>query len=202
MLTASPRRARTIAPTCRARTPAPARPSRTTASTNGSTSPRAPARSSAAAPPKRRRRSWRREEVARSRRERWTRRRRALRCGASASGCASRTTPSCSRRAPPLGFLEVHSENFFADGGAALAVLQQARASYPISLHGVGLALGSACGLDPWHLERLARLVERIEPVRVSDHACFARAPGATAARSSHLQRPAADRLHRSRART
>ncbi len=78
---------------------------------------------------------------------------------------------------PPLGFVEVHSENFFADGGAALAVLHQARALYPVSLHGVGLALGSAAGLDPWHLDRLERLVQRIEPVRVSDHSCFARAP-------------------------
>ena len=77
---------------------------------------------------------------------------------------------------PALGFLEVHSENFFADGGAALAVLHQAREHYPVSLHGVGLALGSAVGLDPWHLDRLERLVRRIEPVRVSDHACFARA--------------------------
>jgi uncharacterized protein (UPF0276 family) len=76
---------------------------------------------------------------------------------------------------PPLAFIEVHSENFFADGGAALAVLRQAREHYPVSLHGVGLALGSAAGLDPWHLDRLARLAERIEPVRVSDHACFAR---------------------------
>ncbi len=76
---------------------------------------------------------------------------------------------------PPLGFVEVHSENFFADGGAALAVLHQARAHYPVSLHGVGLALGSAAGLDPWHLDALARLVDRIEPARVSDHACFAR---------------------------
>ena len=80
-------------------------------------------------------------------------------------------------QAPPLGFVEVHSENFYADGGAALGVLQRAREHYPVSLHGVGLALGSAAGLDPWHLERLARLVQRIEPVRVSDHACFARAP-------------------------
>jgi hypothetical protein len=52
------------------------------------------------------------------------------------------------RRRPALGFVEVHSENFFADGGAALAVLQQARELYPVSLHGVGLALGSAAGLD------------------------------------------------------
>jgi hypothetical protein len=76
---------------------------------------------------------------------------------------------------PALGFLEVHSENFFADGGAALAVLMAGRAHYDISLHGVGLSLGSACGLDAWHLDRLAALVERVEPVRVSDHASFAR---------------------------
>jgi hypothetical protein len=76
---------------------------------------------------------------------------------------------------PALDFIEVHSENFFAEGGAALAVLAQGRAHYPVSLHGVGLALGSAVGVDAWHLEQLARLVQRIEPLRVSDHACFAR---------------------------
>lgn len=78
---------------------------------------------------------------------------------------------------PPLGFVEVHSENFFAAGGAALAVLQRARQHWPVSLHGVGLSLGSAAGLDAWHLDRLADLVQRIDPVRVSDHAAFARAP-------------------------
>ena len=78
---------------------------------------------------------------------------------------------------PPLPFIEVHSENFFADGGAPLALLAAAREHYPVSLHGVGLALGSAVGLDAWHLDRLAALVRRIEPVRVSDHASFARAP-------------------------
>jgi uncharacterized protein len=78
---------------------------------------------------------------------------------------------------PALGFVEVHSENFFGDGGAALAVLERGREHYPVSLHGVGLALGSAAGLDPWHLDRLAALVQRIDPLRVSDHASFARAP-------------------------
>ena len=76
---------------------------------------------------------------------------------------------------PALDFLEVHSENFFGAGGAALAVLREGRANYPISLHGVGLALGSAVGLDGWHLDQLAALVAHIDPVRVSDHACFAR---------------------------
>jgi uncharacterized protein len=82
---------------------------------------------------------------------------------------------------PDLDFIEVHSENFFGDGGAALSLLSQARAHYPVSLHGVGLALGSACGMDERHLEQLAQLVKRIEPVRVSDHACFARGPLASA---------------------
>lgn len=78
---------------------------------------------------------------------------------------------------PALDFLEVHSENFFGAGGAARALLLQARADYPVSLHGVGLALGSACGLDEWHLAQLADLIACVDPVRVSDHACFARAP-------------------------
>lgn len=88
--------------------------------------------------------------------------------------------------APPLGFVEVHSENFFAEGGAALAVLHAARERYDVSLHGVGLALGSAAGVDPWHLDKLARLVERIDPVRVSDHASFARAPRVAGAPAVH----------------
>ena len=76
---------------------------------------------------------------------------------------------------PSIDFLEVHSENFFAGGGASLAVLERGRSHYPVSLHGVGLSLGSAAGLDPWHLDQLVRLVDRVDPVRVSDHASFAR---------------------------
>ena len=90
------------------------------------------------------------------------------------------------REPPRLGFVEVHAENFFADGGAALAVLHAARERWPVSLHGVGLSLGSAAGLDDWHLERLHRLVQRIEPVHVSDHACFARAPRRAGAAPVH----------------
>ncbi|UJW79134.1 MNIO family bufferin maturase [Hydrogenophaga sp. SL48] len=83
---------------------------------------------------------------------------------------------------PALGFIEVHSENFFAPGGAALAVLREGRKHYPVSLHGVGLSLGSAVGVDAWHLDQLARLVQTIDPVRVSDHASFARGPSDHAA--------------------
>lgn len=83
--------------------------------------------------------------------------------------------PVGSAEYPYLDFIEVHSENFFGHGGAALSVLTQAREHWPVSLHGVGLGLGSACGVDDWHLTQLARLVKQVEPVRVSDHACFAR---------------------------
>lgn len=74
---------------------------------------------------------------------------------------------------PELDFIEVHSENFFAEGGATLALLEAGREAYALSLHGVGLGLGSAAGLDDWHLEQLARLVQRMQPGWVSDHACF-----------------------------
>lgn len=78
-------------------------------------------------------------------------------------------------RRPPVEFVEVHSENFFNPHGAESQVLQAVRQDYEVSLHGVGLGLGSACGLDDAHLEQLAMLVGRINPVRVSDHASFAR---------------------------
>ena len=42
-------------------------------------------------------------------------------------------------RRPAHGFLEVHSESFFLDGGASMHALERARAMYAISLHGVGL---------------------------------------------------------------
>jgi uncharacterized protein (UPF0276 family) len=77
------------------------------------------------------------------------------------------------RRRPPLAFLEVHSENFFAAGGAALAWLERFRREYPLSLHGVGLSLGSADALDRRHLGKLRALVERFEPALVSEHLCW-----------------------------
>jgi uncharacterized protein len=76
---------------------------------------------------------------------------------------------------PKVGWLEVHSENFFASGGATLSVLQQARQHYPISLHGVGLGLGSALSPDRQHLRQLKQLIDIIQQVRVSDHACWSR---------------------------
>src|SRR5262245_41054040 len=53
---------------------------------------------------------------------------------------------------PPIRWLEVHSENYFADGGPALATLDDLRTDYPLSLHGVGMSLGSVDPLDRTHL--------------------------------------------------
>jgi uncharacterized protein (UPF0276 family) len=77
------------------------------------------------------------------------------------------------QRRPALAFLEVHSENYFCDGGAPLAWLERFRDRYPLSLHGVGLSLGSADPLDERHLARLAALVRRFEPALVSEHLCW-----------------------------
>ena len=91
-----------------------------------------------------------------------------LRDGAPASGA--------------VDFVEVHSENFFADGGAALQVLERARVRFPVSLHGVGLSLGSVDAdsddAAERHLAKLARLVSRIEPALVSEHLCWSAIAG------------------------
>jgi uncharacterized protein (UPF0276 family) len=76
-------------------------------------------------------------------------------------------------RRPPVAWFEVHSENYFADGGPALAALDRIRADYPLSLHGVGMSLGSIDPLDREHLAKLARLIARMEPALVSEHLCW-----------------------------
>jgi uncharacterized protein (UPF0276 family) len=70
---------------------------------------------------------------------------------------------------PDVAWLEVHTENFLG-GGATPVMLEALRERYAISLHGVGLSLGSAEGLDEEHLTRIAALVRRLEPAAVSDH--------------------------------
>lgn len=71
---------------------------------------------------------------------------------------------------PRIAWLEAHSENYFADGGSQIEHLSKARALYPLSLHGVGLSLGSTDPLDPMHLRKLKRLVDWSEPTFVSEH--------------------------------
>ncbi|MBI3144892.1 MAG: DUF692 domain-containing protein [Pseudogulbenkiania sp.] len=79
---------------------------------------------------------------------------------------------------PSVPWFEVHSENFFGAGGELLSVLEQVRCDYPISLHGVGLHLGSADGLSYDHLAKLSRLVDHIEPGLVSEHLCWGAVDG------------------------
>lgn len=71
---------------------------------------------------------------------------------------------------PGVGWLEVHSENYFERHGKGFEVLAELARHYPVSLHGVGMSLGSADPLDPAHLRQLAALVAAISPVRVSEH--------------------------------
>ncbi len=73
------------------------------------------------------------------------------------------------RELPDIAWLEVHTENFLG-GGATPSLLETLRERYAISLHGVGLSLGSAEGLDEEHLARIADLVRRLDPAAVSDH--------------------------------
>jgi len=81
-------------------------------------------------------------------------------------------------RRPPVPWVEVHSENFFADGGRQLQVLDAVRRDYGLSLHGVGLSLGGTDPLDSEHLRCLKRLVRRAEPALVSEHVCWSSAGG------------------------
>jgi len=71
---------------------------------------------------------------------------------------------------PPVGWLEVHSENYFGAGGKPLDYLERIRARYPLSLHGVGLSIGSTDPLDRQHLAKLKELIRRFEPALVSEH--------------------------------
>lgn len=80
---------------------------------------------------------------------------------------------------PKIDLLEIHSENFFAQGGWELHVLRQLRPDYAFSFHGVGLAIGSVAA-DHFedHLEKLAQLVAQFEPEYVSEHLCWGAVAG------------------------
>ena len=79
---------------------------------------------------------------------------------------------------PPVGWLEAHSENYFAEGGPQPAALERLRADYPIAFHGVGMSLGSTDPLNEIHLRHLERIVRRFEPSIVSEHLSFGAVAG------------------------
>jgi uncharacterized protein (UPF0276 family) len=82
------------------------------------------------------------------------------------------------RDRPPIAWLEAHSENYFACGGAQRDTLDALRGSYPLSLHGVGLSLGSTDPLDEAHLRKLGALIRRTEPALVSEHLSWSSVDG------------------------
>ncbi|HSN18075.1 MAG TPA: DUF692 domain-containing protein [Gammaproteobacteria bacterium] len=82
---------------------------------------------------------------------------------------------------PDVAWFEVHSENYFAPGGRAVAELDAIRRDYPLSLHGVGVSLGGCDPLDDGHIENLRRAIARFVPALVSEHLCW------TAAGTQHL---------------
>jgi uncharacterized protein (UPF0276 family) len=78
---------------------------------------------------------------------------------------------------PKVAWLEVHTENYMG-GGTAIRTLEELRKDYPLSLHGVGLSLGSAEGLDRAHIERIRQVASRVEPGLISEHLSWSIAGG------------------------
>ena len=74
---------------------------------------------------------------------------------------------------PPVDWFEIISENYMVAGGKPLHYLDRIRAHYPMVMHGVSLSIGSSDPLDQDYLNRLAALIERVEPAWVSDHLCW-----------------------------
>ena len=77
--------------------------------------------------------------------------------------------PAVADTRPDVEWFEAHTENYMG-GGTSLRCLETIRRDYPLSLHGVGLSLGSAEEIDAAHLTCVRRVVERIEPGLVSEH--------------------------------
>jgi uncharacterized protein (UPF0276 family) len=72
-------------------------------------------------------------------------------------------------------WFEVHPENYPAEGGPRARVLESIRARFPLSPHGVGLALGGATPPDPAHLTGVVRLAQRLAPALISEHLAWSR---------------------------
>ena len=71
---------------------------------------------------------------------------------------------------PDICFFEVHAENYMGAGGPPHRYLEAIRQDHLLSIHGVGLSLGGGGPLDEAHLDKLATLVRRYDPILVSEH--------------------------------
>ena len=76
---------------------------------------------------------------------------------------------------PDIGWLEVHPENYMVNGGAQSNYLSAISEHYPLSMHGVGLSLGSMDGLDLEHLKALKKLLDQYQPAVFSEHLSWSR---------------------------
>ena len=76
---------------------------------------------------------------------------------------------------PGVGWFEVHPENYMIEGGPPLRYLEAVRRDHPLSLHGVGMSLGSPDPPPRDHLDRFKALIERFEPFAVSEHLSWSR---------------------------
>lgn len=74
---------------------------------------------------------------------------------------------------PKISWFEVLSDNYFCESGPSMDHLDKIRASYPVSLHGVGMSLGSTDPLNFNYLSKLKALIKRVNPLSVSDHLCW-----------------------------
>jgi uncharacterized protein (UPF0276 family) len=92
-------------------------------------------------------------------------------------GLRSPHLAAIARDRPATGFLEIHAENYLANSPARRTI-ERLREDYEFSVHAVGLSLGSVDGLDEAHLERVAALIRRLEPMLVSDHLSWSLADG------------------------
>lgn len=76
-------------------------------------------------------------------------------------------------RPKSIDWLEVITENFMGLGGKPRRILEQASATYPIGIHGVGLSIGSPQPISQTYLRQLTELVQWLNPALISDHLCF-----------------------------
>lgn len=82
-------------------------------------------------------------------------------------------------RRPPVDFFEIISENFMVDGGNPVHHLERVLETHRLVQHGVSLSIGGPEPIDRAYLERLKRLVRKVQPPWVSDHFCWCGAGGA-----------------------
>jgi len=79
---------------------------------------------------------------------------------------------------PNVPWFELLSDNYMADGGLPILKAEQIRENYPVTLHGVGMSLGSTDPLNMDYLARLKKLIDRIQPTYVSDHIAWVSVDG------------------------